>query len=259
MFNLAFFDFFNSHAKHHFTSQSQRAGDASSVLRERFIRELKRDNHLMVCQTYGEVLTIKAISYDRTLHQVVVSDQAETGILYLEEGDRIEIFTLLDENHEYFSFVSQVEKIKTQGVNLFYFLSVPKLVRKTKRRLVDRVSIEHHSIIRLGETSFSGTIDNLSHDGLGFSLRGYYPEELDIGDPLSRCKIDIFQPRINDNISFECDIIVRRISFAAKPERMTHIGGVFTRFLTGKRSMLNEFIEKQQKNHIANPPYAKAS
>jgi len=214
----------------------------NELLRHEFVKNLLRDNHLMIRIASGDILTVSALSFDKIHNRLIVSDQAERGILYLEEGEKVEFFTMLNDQHEYFSFVSKVAKIKTKGVKLSYHMTVPKKLKKSRRRLLPRVEVNNHSIIRLGETSFSGSIQDLSLDGIGFSLRGYYPEALEIGDNLNDCRIDIFQPRINDNVSFECSINIRRLQYEAKPERATLIGGIFTHFSSGKESQVSDFL-----------------
>jgi len=246
MFTLPFLSYF--------TQSNHKSGfgaNKNELLRNEFVKNLLRDNHLMVRVASGEILTISALSFDKIHNRLIVSDQAERGILYLEEGEKVEFFTMLDEQHEYFSFVSKVAKIKTKGAKLTYHMSVPKVLKKSRRRLLPRIAINNHSIIRLGETSFSGSIHDLSLDGIGFSLRGYYPEPIDIGDHLNHCRIDIFQPRVNDNVSFECSINIRRLQFQAKPERSTLIGGIFTHFSAGKESQVSDFLlQEYRKNKL---------
>jgi|GEM_PF-2459465 len=247
MFSIPFFNFFSQSGG----QQSFASNGGEEMLRDEFVKNLIRDNHLMVRVASGEILTVTALSFDKINNRLIVSDQAERGILYLELGDKVEFFTLLDEQHEYFSFVSKVAKIKTKGVKLSYHMTVPKVLKKSRRRLLPRIAIQNHSIIRLGDTSFSGSIHDLSLDGIGFSLHGYYPEPLETGDNLDNCKIDIFQPRVNDNISFECSINVRRLQFQAKPERSTLIGGIFTHFSVGKESQVSDFLlQEYRKNKI---------
>lgn len=244
MFSLPFFNFFTQ------SDKSQKSGfSKNEMVRTEFVKNLMRDNHLMVRVASGEILTVTALSFDKVHNRLLVSDQAERGILYLELGDKVEFFTMLDEQHEYFSFVSKVMRIKTKGAQLTYHMSVPKILKKSRRRLLPRIAVNNHSIIRLGDTSFSGSIHDLSLDGIGFALRGYYPEPLDIGSSLDQCQIDIFQPRINDNISFDCSINVRRVQFQAKPERSTLIGGIFTQFSAGKESQVSDFLLQEYRRN----------
>jgi len=250
MFSLQFFNFFSQpKEKNPLSHAANFRSNNNELLRDEFVKNLLRDNHLMVRVASGDILTVTASSFDKIHNRLIVSDQAERGILYLEAGEKVEFFTLLDEQHEYFSFVSKVAKIKTKGAKLTYHMTVPKKLKKSRRRLLPRIEINNHSIIRLGETSFSGCIHDLSLDGIGFSLRGYYPDPIDIGDNLNNCRIDIFQPRINDNVSFECSINIRRLRFEAKPERATLVGGIFTHFSTGKESQVSDFLLQEYKKN----------
>ena len=197
------------------------------VLRSVFVKNLINHNQLRALLPSGEILTVYATAYDRINSQLIVSDQAEQGLLYLEEGDKVEFYTDLNESHEYFSFVSKVAKIKVKGIKLTYYMSVPKVLKKSRRRVIPRIEVNNHSIIRIAGSHFSGRIIDLSSNGISFAINGYYPEPLTIGDDLTNCSIDIFQPRANDNISFNCSINIRRFDYQSKPERLTTIAGIY--------------------------------
>ncbi len=202
----------------------------TEVLRKIFVKHLINHNQLRAYLPSGEILTVFAMSYDRINSQLVVSDQAENGLLYLEEGAKVEFFTDLNETHEYFSFISKVIRIKVKGIKLTYYMSVPKVLKKSRRRVIPRVNVKNHSIIRLDKSHFSGRVVDLSANGISLAIKGYYPDPIAIGDVLENCSIDIFQPRHNDNISFDCSIAIRRVDFQSKPEPMTLIGGIFTNY-----------------------------
>ncbi len=198
------------------------------VLRRIFVKHLINHNQLRAILPGGEMLTVYAMAYDRINSQLVISDQAEQGLLYLEEGDKVELYTDLTEKHEYYSFVSRVVKIKVKGIKLTYYMSVPRELNKSRRRINPRVKINNHSIIRIAGSHFSGNLIDLSVNGISFALNGYYPEPIMVGDDLADCDIDIFQPRINDNISFKCSINIKRFDYHSKPERITTIAGIYT-------------------------------
>ncbi|MFK5893383.1 MAG: PilZ domain-containing protein [Pseudomonadota bacterium] len=207
------------------------------VLRNVFVKNLIKHNQLRAFLPSGEILTVYALAYDRINSQLIVSDQAEQGLLYLEEGDKVEFYTDLNETHEYFSFVSKVIKIKVKGIKLTYYMSVPRVLKKSRRRVIPRIEVNNHSIIRIAGSHFSGRVVDLSVNGISFDIHGYYPEPLVIGEDLKDCYIDIFQPRINDNISFNCSINIRRFDYQSKPERLTTIAGIYT----------NQDIEQEKK------------
>ena len=121
----------------------------TEVLRKIFVKHLINHNQLRAYLPSGEILTVFAMSYDRVNSQIIVSDQAENGLLYLEEGAKVEFFTDLNETHEYFSFISKVTKIKVKGIKLTYYMSVPKVLKKSRRRVIPRVNVKNHSIIRV--------------------------------------------------------------------------------------------------------------
>ncbi|MFK5986688.1 MAG: PilZ domain-containing protein [Pseudomonadota bacterium] len=198
------------------------------VFRNVFVKNLIHQNQLRVRLPSGDFLTVYAQAYDRINSHLIVSDQAEQGLLYLEKGEKVEFFTNLNESHEYFSFTSKVVKIKVKGVKLTYYMSVPRVLKKSRRRVIPRIEVTNHSIIRLNGSSFSGRVVDLSVNGIALAINGYYPEQLEIGDNLDNCTIDIFQPRINDNISFKCSINIKRFDYQSQPERMTYIAGIYT-------------------------------
>lgn len=197
------------------------------VLRNVFVKHLINHNQLRACLPNGEIMTVYANSYDRINSQLLISDQAEQGLLYLETGDKVEFYTDLNETHEYFSFTSKVVRIKVKGVKLTYYMSVPKILKKSRRRIIPRTTIKNHSLIRIAGSHFSGRIIDLSANGISFTIQGYYPDPLIIGENLDDCNIDILQPRVNDNISFKCSVNIRRIDYQSQPERLTTIAGVY--------------------------------
>ena len=207
------------------------------VLRKVFVKDLIKHNQLRACLPNGEILTVYATAYDRINNLMVVSDQAEQGLFYLEQGDQVEFYTDLNENHEYYSFVSIVAKIKVKGIKLTYYMSVPKVLKKSRRRIIPRTTIKNHSLIRIAGSHFSGRIVDLSVNGISFAINGYYPDPLSIEDNLKDCNVDIFLPRVNDNVSFNCSIQIKRIDFKSKPERVTMIAGTY----------INEDIEQEKR------------
>jgi c-di-GMP-binding flagellar brake protein YcgR len=218
------------------------------VLRKVFVKDLIKHNRLRVCLPNGEILTVYATAYDRINNHLVVSDQAEQGLFYLEQGDQVEFHTDLNENHEYYSFVSIVAKIKVKGIKLTYFMSVPKELKKSRRRIIPRTIIKNLSLIRIAGSHFSGRVIDLSANGISLAINGYYPEPLLVGDNLNDCNVDIFQPRVNDNVSFNCSINIKRIDFQSKPERVTIIAGTYINSEEEKEEKIFSFL--QQPKHL---------
>ncbi len=214
-------------------------------LRNEFIQSLLMDNFLTIRLYNDDLYVVEAISYDKRNHQIIVSDRTEQGILCLDKGDKVEIYSSLNDGHEYFSFPSQVVKVKNYGVKLIYYFNVPKTLTKTKRRIIPRQKIQNHSIVRIKGTNFNGRINDLSQDGIGFSLRGYYPLDLEIGYNLENCHIEIFQPRSNKSIKLECSVNIRRVSYVVEPERMTIIGGVINRSTIEQEMTIKHFLQSE--------------
>ncbi len=199
------------------------------VLRAMFVKNLVVNNQLQVRLASGDFLTVTALAYDRINNLLIVSEKADPGLLLLEKGDTVEFYSALDDSHEYFSFFSTVVKTKMKGMELHYYMSVPKRLKKSRRRVLDRKTVENHSIIRIDGSFFSGRLLDISYNGLSCSLNGYYPGELEVGCQLKNCTVDIFQPRINDNISFVCNLQVKRFEYHSRPERCTIIGATYTK------------------------------
>jgi len=234
--------------KQFFPSQdiSKTSRSLNDLFRHEFVQNLLKNNRLTIRLLSGEFYQVEALSYDRPSHQLVISDRAENGFVYLEKGEKVEFYTSVNEDFDYFSFYSRVEKIKTLGNKLIYYMSVPEHMTKKQRRVFYRYPIKHHSIVRIEGTNFSGHVHNLSLNGIGFILNGYYPFPLEIGYDLEGCQIDILQPRINDNIELTCSINVRRIAYVGQPERQTIIGGVINRSTIEQEEQINKFISLQQ-------------
>jgi len=216
------------------------------VARKVFVNNLINHNQLRACLPNGEILTVYAKAYDRINNQLVISDQAEQGLLYLEKGDQVEFYSDLNENHEYFSFVSIVTKIKVKGIKLTYYMSVPKVLNKSRRRIIPRTLVKNHSIIRIAGSHFSGRVIDLSANGICFALYGYYPEPLFVGDTIKDCNVDIFQPKVNDNVSFNCSINIRRIDFQSQPERITIIAGTYVNNEEEKEEKIQSFLSVEE-------------
>ncbi len=214
------------------------------VFRNVFVKNLINNNQLRARLPSGDFLTVYADAYDRINSQLIVSDQAEQGLLYLEKGDKIEFFSNLTQSHEYFSFISKVVRIKVKGIKLTYYMSVPRVLKKSRRRVIPRTIVKNHSIIRINGSSFSGRVVDLSANGISLSINGYYPEVLNVGDSLENCSIDIFQPKINDNISFTCNISIRRFDYQSKPERITLIAGVYSHEDRAQEKKIFSYLEE---------------
>jgi len=214
------------------------------VSRKVFVKDLIHHNRLRACLQNGEILTVYATAYDRINNHLIVSDQAEEGLFYLEQGDQIEFYTDLNDSHEYYSFVSIVTKIKVKGIKLTYYMSVPKILKKSRRRVIPRKVIKNHSIIRLAGSHFSGRVIDLSENGISLAIDGYYPEPLFVGDNLKDCNVDIFQPKVNDNVSFNCSINIKRIDFQSRPDRVTLIAGTYVNNEEEKEEKILSFCNK---------------
>lgn len=214
----------------------------TEVMRSLFLKNLIKNNLLQVRVANGDFLTIPALSYDRINSLLVVSEKAEPGLLLLEKGDKVEIFSALDDSHEYFSFIATVEKVRPKGIVLNYYLSVPKLLKKSRRRVTNRKRINNHSIVRIDGSQFAGHLIDMSYKGLGVAIQGYYPGELEVGKLLPNCTVDIFLPRINDNISFSCAIKVMRYDYVSSPERATFIGGTYKNHDGEKNDLIMRYL-----------------
>lgn len=228
-----------SGSSHH---SSQLLSTHSEVLRARFVKNLLRNNTVQVRLADGSFLTVAALSYDRINSLLILPEKAEQGLLLLDQGDVVEIFSALDESHEFFSFASRVVKTRLKGTELHYYMSVPKKLNKSRRRVMPRRKVTNHSIVRINSSFFAGELLDISWNGLAFNLRGYYPGELEADSMLENCSVDIFQPRINDNISFSCDVQIKRFEYHNQPERSTLIAGIYHRKDKSSQKKLLDYI-----------------
>ena len=113
---------------------AQTSRSITDLFRHEFVQSLIKDNNLTVRLFTGELYRVEALSYDRISNQLIISDRSENGILYLDQGDKVEFYTALSNTHEYFSFISRVEKIKILGAKLIYYMSVPKKLSKSVKK-----------------------------------------------------------------------------------------------------------------------------
>lgn len=239
MFNLADFTFVNPFIKDSSLSESS----VSQRQREAFIKNLLQNNYLVIRQFNGEMFRVEALSYDKKRNQIIISDRAEKGLIYLDKGDKVEVYTSLDQEHEYFSFISKVVKVKIKGVRFYYYLNVPAKLQKSTRRIIDRHPVKQHSTIRINHSAHSGQVIDLSKDGIGIALNGYYPLPVDVGYNLEKCHVEILQSNLRKSLSFDCSINVRRISYVKEPERLTIIGGVLTNLAIQSEHQLQHYLE----------------
>lgn len=211
------------------------------LLREEFIYQLKQDSYLTIHSHSEKMIISHAITLDTKRNSLIIAEKNPEGILILERNDPVTIMTQINEDHEVFSFHSKVSNIILDDGEILYEVVIPKRIHKGQRRKGFRINIDSSSKVKLGGSVYTGQVDNLSNNGLLFTLDGYWPEPIEIGESLTQCHIE------TNFIQFDCNVNVRFINFEPYPARRTLIGGRLVGLSPLHKNQLSGFLASQQR------------
>ena len=211
------------------------------LLHEEFVYQLKQDSYLTIHSRSGESIISHAITLDTKRNSLIIAEKNHDGILILERNDPVTIMTQVNEDHEVFSFQSKVTNIILDDGEILYEVVIPKRIQKGQRRKGFRINIDSSSEVKLSDSVYSGQLDNLSNNGLLFTIDGYWPEPIEIGESLSQCQVK------TNFINFECNVNVRFIQFEPYPARRTLIGGRLAGLSPLHKHQLSGFLATQQR------------
>ena len=103
------------------------------------------------------------------------------------------------------------------------------------------MNIDNLYSVKINDSAYEGQVNNLSSNGILFSLDGYWPEKIDDDDASIACCIDM------DFIQLNCHINVRYVNFEPYPGRRTNIGGRIENLQPQQRHQLDNFLTAQQR------------
>ena len=234
---MSFFDFLDTKMFH-----KERAEEVmEKLLRDEFIYQLKQDSTVSIESTLGKKIISTAITMDTKRNSLILAEKTPNGRLILERNDPVTIVTQTNSNHEVFSFHSKVSNIILDDGDILYEVVIPKRLIKGQRRKGFRINIDSSSEVKLSNSVYSGQLDNLSNNGLLFTIDGYWPEPIEIGESLSQCQVK------TNFINFECNVNVRFIQFEPYPARRTLIGGRLAGLSPLHKHQLSGFLATQQR------------
>ena len=234
---MSFFNFFNVKL-----FNKERADQVmEKLLRDEFIYQLQSDSTLTVCSPGGTSIITRALTMDRKRNSLIVAEQSPDGIMILERNEPVIVMTQANEQHEVYSFHSKVSNIIVDNGDILYEIVIPKRLEKGQRRKDFRVDVESCFTVKIKDSAYEGKVDNLSSNGVLFSLDGYWPEKVEVNHPAIPCEIDM------DFLQLNCHVDVRYINFEPYPGRRTHIGGRITNLQPHQKHQLDNFLVAQQR------------
>lgn len=234
---MSLFDFLHLKVFHKERAQAV----MEKLLRDEFIYQLKRDNTLTIQSVNDSKIITSAITMDNKRNSLIVSEKSPNGILILERNDPVTVVTQTNEDHEVFSFHSKVSNIILDNGDILYEIIIPKRLEKGQRRKDFRVDIDSLFTVKINDSVYEGQVDNLSTNGILFSLDGYWPESIDEDEASIPCQIDM------NFIQLDCHVNVRYINFEPYPSRCTHIGGKIEHLQPHQRHQLDNYLTAQQR------------
>ena len=211
------------------------------LMRDEFIYQLKQDSYLTIYSSSGQSIVSHAVTLDTKRNSLIIAEKNPEGMLILERNDPVTVMTQVNVDHEVFSFHSKVSNIILDNGEILYEVVIPKRLQKGQRRKGYRINIDALSEVKLHNSVYKGQLDNLSSNGLLFTLDGYCPEPVEIGDNLAKCHIE------TNFIHFECNVNVRFIHFEPYPARRTLIGGRMLGLSPLHKHQLENFLASQQR------------
>ena len=211
------------------------------LLRDEFIYQLKQDSYLTIHSHLEKMIVSHAVTLDTQRNSLIIAEKNPAGILILERNDPVTVMTQVNEDHEVFSFHSKVSNIILDEGEILYEVVIPKRIQKGQRRKGYRINIETSSQVKLGDSVYTGQVDNLSNNGLLFAIDGYWPEPIEVGESLNQCHIQ------TNFLHFDCSVNVRFINFEPYPARRTLIGGRIVGLSPLHKNQLGGFLASQQR------------
>lgn len=211
------------------------------MLRDEFIYQLKQDNFLTIHSASGQRIISHAITLDTKRNSLIIAEKNPEGILILERNDPVTVITQVNQDHEVFSFHSKVNNIILDDGEILYEVVIPKRIEKGQRRKGYRINIDSSSEVKVSNSVYKGQVSNLSNNGLLFTIGGYWPEPVEIGESLVQCHIE------TNFIHFDCNVEVRFIHFEPYPDRQTLIGGRLKGLSQLHKHQLEGFLASQQR------------
>jgi len=211
------------------------------MLKDELIYQLKQDSYLTIHCASGQMIHSHAITLDTKRNSLIIAEKNPEGILILERNDPVTIITQVNADHEVFSFHSKVNNIILDDGEILYEVVIPKRIEKGQRRKGYRINIDSTSEVEVSHSVYKGQVNNLSNNGLLFSIGGYWPEPIEIGESLVECKV------ATSFIHFECNVEVRFIHFEPYPRRQTLIGGRLKGLSQLHKHQLEGFLASQQR------------
>ena len=211
------------------------------LLYDEFVYQLKQDSYLTIHTNSGQGIVSHAVTLDTKRNSLIIAEKNPDGILILERNDPVTVMTQVNADHEVFSFHAKVSNIILDEGEILYEVMIPKRLQKGQRRKGFRINIDSSSEVKLSNSVYSGQLDNLSNNGLLFTIDGYWPEPIEIGESLSQCQVK------TNFINFECNVNVRFIQFEPYPARRTLIGGRLAGLSPLHKHQLSGFLATQQR------------
>lgn len=211
------------------------------LLRDEFIYQLKCDSNLTIHSNSGQVIISHAVTMDTKRNSLIIAEKNPDGILILERNDRVTLMTKVNDDHEVFSFQSKVSNIILDDGEILYEVVIPKRIQKGQRRKGYRINIDSSSEVKITDSVYAGQVGNLSNQGVLFSIDGYWPESVEVGESLVKCRIE------TNFIHFDCNVEVRFINFEPYPGRRTYIGGRMVNLPPRHKHQLENYLASQQR------------
>ncbi len=211
------------------------------LLRDEFIYQLKCDSYLSIHSNSGQIIVSHAVTMDTKRNSLIIAEKNPDGILILERHDPVTIMTQVNDDHEVFSFQAKVNNIILDDGDILYEVLIPKRIQKGQRRKGFRINIDTSSEVKISDSVYAGQVSNLSTKGVLFTIDGYWPEPVEVGESLVKCRVE------TNFIHFDCNVEVRFINFEPYPARRTCIGGRMLNLPPRHKHQLENYLASQQR------------
>ncbi len=211
------------------------------LLRDEFIYQLKQDSYLTIHSASGQTIISHAVTMDTKRNSLIISEKNPDGILILERNDLVTLMTKANDDHEVFSFQAKVNNIILDDGDILYEVIIPQRLQKGQRRKGYRINIDSPSEVKISDSVYAGQVSNLSTKGVLFTIDGYWPEPVEVGESLVKCRIE------TNFIHFDCNVEVRFINFEPYPARRTYIGGRMVNLPPRHKHQLENYLASQQR------------
>jgi len=178
----------------------------------------------------------KTMLVDELFPQPEIKLQAD-NVLYFESHD----------NGSTTSFISTiVTSTRSNGLPAL-MLKLPEVVNLEQRRNNFRLQLKNNQPVsaKLFQNHYdalSGMVKDISNHGLRINLTGDQTEEIQHGDILQNCEINLDE--INQ---IKCQLTVRSKRYFSRPYRHTQIGTEITGIQLKHRDLLTHYVTRQQR------------